>query len=598
MLRYGSRGTVTDTQDLSSQRHIRRLRLTLTDTSSGQDGSRKVSAYAVDKVVNGSQRRKNGYVLQERSVGAEPSAQVGGLAVNVLQQNAAVVTNGVRETPTENGPKVYGVVQRTGADHQQEVMAYEWPVNHLRDEMRYIKEVRESLEKVREKMSGQFGGMQQSMQRLSQDIRVAYEQRRHLESEVRTRTAAMDSFDQMNSSLISSHIELQKSLLDSCSNRVLTQEEMRSLRSSREQAEAKVKQLEHQLATAHAENSTLKLQVESTLEVSSKKLQEMTQRLQNQYQEQLKEEKRRHMEEIRALQAQISEYVRQLEEAEQNARIAEAKIAERDQRISEVERLLDCMGKEKEQLQQKLQDCELRLRRLDQTDQIDAATIKRTKQLEDEALDLRERIKHLNDMVFSHQKKVKGMIKEIDALRAKLAQKDMYITDLLDRIAIVQCENNELEDKLKYFMSEQNNAEESTSTRDIGVGCALPLRTEFGTETAAPFLSNPARPRPVPPSRVESSVLKYSPNQYSSLLQPRSIQLDTEVTSPTQSTPTCVTLVQSGPAQSYSVQTSLELSHPEGPPPVHSYPRARTHPNKVYTPYMRLMEITANIKIE
>ncbi|XP_064168836.1 myocardial zonula adherens protein isoform X6 [Anguilla rostrata] len=582
MLRYGSRGTVTDTQDLSSQRHIRRLRLTLTDTSSGQDGSRKV-----DKVVNGSQRRKNGYVLQERSVGAEPSAQ-----------NAAVVTNGVRETPTENGPKVYGVVQRTGADHQQEVMAYEWPVNHLRDEMRYIKEVRESLEKVREKMSGQFGGMQQSMQRLSQDIRVAYEQRRHLESEVRTRTAAMDSFDQMNSSLISSHIELQKSLLDSCSNRVLTQEEMRSLRSSREQAEAKVKQLEHQLATAHAENSTLKLQVESTLEVSSKKLQEMTQRLQNQYQEQLKEEKRRHMEEIRALQAQISEYVRQLEEAEQNARIAEAKIAERDQRISEVERLLDCMGKEKEQLQQKLQDCELRLRRLDQTDQIDAATIKRTKQLEDEALDLRERIKHLNDMVFSHQKKVKGMIKEIDALRAKLAQKDMYITDLLDRIAIVQCENNELEDKLKYFMSEQNNAEESTSTRDIGVGCALPLRTEFGTETAAPFLSNPARPRPVPPSRVESSVLKYSPNQYSSLLQPRSIQLDTEVTSPTQSTPTCVTLVQSGPAQSYSVQTSLELSHPEGPPPVHSYPRARTHPNKVYTPYMRLMEITANIKIE
>ncbi|KAG5839397.1 hypothetical protein ANANG_G00204550 [Anguilla anguilla] len=588
MLRYGSRGTVTDTQDLSSQRHIRRLRLTLTDTSSGQDGSRKVSAYAVDKVVNGSQRRKNGYVLQERSVGTEPSAQ----------QNAAVVTNGVRETPTENGPKVYGVVQRTGADRQQEVMAYEWPVNHLRDEMRYIKEVRESLEKVREKMSGQFGGMQQSMQRLSQDIRVAYEQRRHLESEVRTRTAAMDSFDQMNSSLISSHIELQKSLLDSCSNRVLTQEEMRSLRSSREQAEAKVKQLEHQLATAHAENSTLKLQVESTLEASSKKLQEMTQRLQNQYQEQLKEEKRRHMEEIRALQAQISEYVRQLEEAEQNARIAEAKIAERDQRISEVERLLDCMGKEKEQLQQKLQDCELRLRRLDQTDQIDAATIKRTKQLEDEALDLRERIKHLNDMVFSHQKKVKGMIKEIDALRAKLAQKDMYITDLLDRIAIVQCENNELEDKLKYFMSEQNNAEESTSTRDIGVGCELPLRTEVGTETAALFLSNPARPRPVPPSRVESSVLKYSPNQYSSLLQPSSIQLDTEVTSPTQSTPTCVTLVQSGPAQSYSVQTSLELSHPEGPPPVHSYPRARTHPNKVYTPYMRLMEITANIKIE
>lgn len=33
-----------------------------------------------------------------------------------------------------------------------------------------------------------------------------------------------------------------------------------------------------------------------------------------------------------------------LEEAESNLRLAEAKIAERDQRISEVERLLDCMA--------------------------------------------------------------------------------------------------------------------------------------------------------------------------------------------------------------------------------------------------------------
>lgn len=33
-------------------------------------------------------------------------------------------------------------------------------------------QVRDSLEKVRERMYGQFGGMQQSMQKLSQDIRV------------------------------------------------------------------------------------------------------------------------------------------------------------------------------------------------------------------------------------------------------------------------------------------------------------------------------------------------------------------------------------------------------------------------------------------
>lgn len=49
-------------------------------------------------------------------------------------------------------------------------------------------------------------------------------------------------------------------------------------------------------------------------------------------------------------QAQLDEYIRRLEEAERNIRTAEAKIEERDQRIIEVERLLDCMGTVKEML--------------------------------------------------------------------------------------------------------------------------------------------------------------------------------------------------------------------------------------------------------
>lgn len=43
-------------------------------------------------------------------------------------------------------------------------------------------------------------------------------------------------------------------------------------------------------------------------------------------------------------QAQLDEYIKRLEEAENKIRVAEARIAERDQRIIEVERLLDCMG--------------------------------------------------------------------------------------------------------------------------------------------------------------------------------------------------------------------------------------------------------------
>uniref|UniRef100_A0A3Q3X0P5 Uncharacterized protein n=1 Tax=Mola mola TaxID=94237 RepID=A0A3Q3X0P5_MOLML len=57
------------------------------------------------------------------------------------QQHLGDMTNGVPETSLQHhGPKVYGIVQRMGSDRQQEVMAREWTVNHLQDEMKYIKE--------------------------------------------------------------------------------------------------------------------------------------------------------------------------------------------------------------------------------------------------------------------------------------------------------------------------------------------------------------------------------------------------------------------------------------------------------------------------
>lgn len=99
-------------------------------------------------------------------------------------------------------------------------------------------------------------------------------------------------------------------------------------------------------------------------------------------------------------QAQLDDYILRLEEAEGKIRAAEAKIAEKDQRIVEVERLLGCMGKvkqvlsllllsslvllfwlllqqEKTELQAKLQECEQRLRLLELTDTTDASAARR-----------------------------------------------------------------------------------------------------------------------------------------------------------------------------------------------------------------------------
>ncbi|XP_052459190.1 myocardial zonula adherens protein-like isoform X1 [Carassius gibelio] len=563
MLQNGRAGaisttTTTELPDLNKRR-LRRLRLTLRPEDSPK--TQNESASSGEKLVNGSWKNKNGLMQRERPPGRE----------SPQQEDKPPMTNGIDRE------------QSTGTSHQQEVMARELSVSHLRDEMRYIREVRDSLEKVRERMYGQFGGMQQSVQTLTQELKAANSHKRYLESEVRTRTGAMESFDHMNSSLISANIDLQKSLLESCQNRVGNRDEMKALRSSLEKTEEKLKETERQLAAAQAENQSLKNQVETSQEAKTQALKELSAQLQREYEEQLQEQQRKYREEIEALQAQLDDYMRRLEEAERNAQIAEAKIAERDQRIAEVERLLNCMAQEKGDLIKKLCECEQRLHGMDQTDNADKAVAKQSEQLKVEAAELRERIKHLNDMVFSQQRKVKAMIEEVETLRAKVAQKDMFIAELLDRIALVECENNELGDKLKYFVSTQRASQTKAATRDIGVGCDLPIRSE-----ELPYVA-PVQPSPISSalrssSRLDYSLLKYTPGQYSSMLL-SSVRTQETSTSPT----------QTAPLSSSSVQTSHEDGDSKSPTGSEvsstSSPRARTGPSQIYTPFMKLMEL-------
>ncbi|XP_078105248.1 myocardial zonula adherens protein isoform X2 [Sander vitreus] len=673
MLRYGSGRTVstttttTTTQDSpDSERRIRRLRLTLHAGDNGNKEPKPANSDTAEKKkdVNEPWKKKNGLIQRERPAGREsPQQQLGNM------------TNGAPETSLQNhGPTVYGVVQRTGSDRQQVVMAREWTANHLQDEMKYIREVRDSLEKVRERMYGQFGGMQQSMDKLSQEIRAANSHRRSLESEVKTRTTAMESFDQMNSSLISANISLQKSLLENCQKRVDTRDELKSLRSTCEKTQEKLRDKERELTAAQVENQTLRLQVESAQEANNQALHELSAKLKLEYEEKLQEEQWKHREDIEKLQAQLDEYIRRLEEAEKNIRIAEAKIAERDQRIIEVERLLDCMGKEKSQLHKKLQECEQRLRLMELTDKTDATVAKRSKVLQSESVDLRERIKHLNDMVFCQQRKVKGMIEEVETLRAQVAQKDMFISELLDRIAIVECENNELEDKLKYFMSTQNKPKprEVLETREIGVGCDLlprreakrhdaeplvqyeptnlhpiqhplpvqppppvkppsptlppsliqplaPTQPSSPTEPLSPtqpssptfpiqqpfhYLTTPNQPRTFksnnpPPSRLESSLLRYTPVQYSRFLSSNPLEQSGMFPSTRLSeSESPVSSVQSGRDEMDAETNKDTQSSPEEPTSSLFSSQPRSRAPRVYSPYMKLMEITAKINIE
>uniref|UniRef100_A0A8C0EHG8 Myocardial zonula adherens protein n=1 Tax=Bubo bubo TaxID=30461 RepID=A0A8C0EHG8_BUBBB len=367
------------------------------------------------------------------------------------------VPNGMSPGRLSHG-MVYGVVHRTDNNHKREMVVYGWSADQLKEEMNYIKEVRATLEKVRKKMYGEYDEMKRKIQQLTNELKVTNAHQESLENHVRVQAAALDSFSEMNSSLTSASIDLQKTLVDVTLENTDIREQIRNLKHTHEQSMEKLREKQKQLETAQIENQLLKLKVESSQEANAEVMREMTRKLYSQYEEKMREEEQKHKAEKEILLEETNRLLKAIEEANKKMQITETSIQEKDQRIGELDRLIERMEEERHQLQKQLELNEIQI----------------SGHLEEVAASLRERIKHLDDMVHCQQKKVKHMVEEIEMLRKKVKEKELFIIQLLEKISFLECENKELQDKLDYLM--ENQPKTSTETRDTGVGCDLPYR--------------------------------------------------------------------------------------------------------------------------
>ncbi|KAG8144795.1 putative Hypothetical GRINL1A combined protein [Naja naja] len=249
---------------------------------------------------------------------------------------------------------VYGVVHRSDDNHNKEMVVYGWSAHQLKEEMRYIRDVRLTLERVRNKMYGEYDEMKRKIQELSSELTVSHAEQASLENHIQVHAAALESFREMSSSLTSASIELQKTLVDVT---LEIRDQIHNLKQTHEQSMEKLK--EKQKAS----------KVESSQEANAEVMREMTRKLYSQYEEKLQEEEWKHK--------------------------------------LEKETLL-----ERHQLQKQLKEYEMQLQRADLYDQ---SSQPRSLKLEDITDSLRERIQHLDDMVLCQQKKVKHMVEEVMA---------------------------------------------------------------------------------------------------------------------------------------------------------------------------------------
>uniref|UniRef100_A0A667GK11 Myocardial zonula adherens protein n=1 Tax=Lynx canadensis TaxID=61383 RepID=A0A667GK11_LYNCA len=373
--------------------------------------------------------------------------------------------------PTRKLPQgvVYGVVRRSDPNEQKEMVVYGWSTNQLKEEMNYIKDVRATLEKVRKRMYGDYDEMRQKIRQLTQ--------------------------------------ELSKTLVDVTLENSNIKDQIRNLQQTYEASMDKLREKQRQLEAAQVENQLLKMKVESSQEANAEVMREMTKKLYSQYEEKLQEEQRKHSAEKEALLEETNSFLKAIEEANKKMEAAEISLEEKDQKIGELDRLIERMEKERHQLQLQLLEHETEM-----SGEITGSDKERYQQLEEASASLRERIRHLDDMVHCQQKKVKQMVEEkgvcylilklngcdkilflskmdevwkIESLKKKVQQKQLLILQLLEKISFLEGENNELQSRLDYLTETQPKPE--VETREIGVGCdLLPSPTGRTREIAMP----------------------------------------------------------------------------------------------------------------
>uniref|UniRef100_A0ABK0M1C9 Myocardial zonula adherens protein n=1 Tax=Rattus norvegicus TaxID=10116 RepID=A0ABK0M1C9_RAT len=336
---------------------------------------------------------------------------------------------------------VYGVVRRSDPNQQKEMVVYGWSTNQLKEEMNYIKDVRATLEKVRKRMYGDYDEMRQKIRQLTQDLSVSHAQQDYLDSHIQAQASALDSFNAMNSALALDSVGLQKTLVDVTLENSNIKDQIRHLQQTYEASMDKLREKQRQLEAAQMENQLLKMREET------------------------------------------NSFLKAIEEANKKMEAAELSLEEKDQRIGELDRLIERMEKERHQLQLQLLEHETEM-----SGEMADFDKNRYQQLEEASASLRERIRHLDDMVHCQQKKVKQMVEEIESLKKKVQQKQLLILQLLEKISFLEGENNELQSRLDYLTETQPKTE--VETREIGVGCdLLPSTTGRTREIAVPSRS-------------------------------------------------------------------------------------------------------------
>ncbi|XP_043936573.1 tuftelin [Protopterus annectens] len=324
----------------------------------------------------------------------------------------------IQETPSWNSDNL----KSGGDDEQVEIIKvylkakaedkanHDQNVNRLKGEVHQIQEVRQSIEKLREQLSGKVNGI-------------------HKES---------------SPSFINAKLSLDKK--NGFSTRSLPSEhDVRSI------------------VTLNSHQTDHDSQVEDFLYEDTDKMRETAKKLFAR----LQEAERRHITEKKALEDKVDVFQQELSDTCTALKESKDEVGKRDMKIEELQRLMGGMEKEHQSLLLKMKDSEVELEQLRKLKLDSSVHQDRSAKLEKEVAVLREKIHHLDDMLKSQQRKVRQMIEQLENSKTQIKEKDTLIQQLQEKVSFLEAENREMHDRMDHLLGSDMNLSVSSSSRPL-----------------------------------------------------------------------------------------------------------------------------------
>ncbi|XP_028916616.1 coiled-coil domain-containing protein 68 isoform X1 [Ornithorhynchus anatinus] len=218
-------------------------------------------------------------------------------------------------------------------------------------------------------------------------------------------------------------------------------------RSNFNQITEKMKEKDLQLLKINEENEILKIKLEASREAGASALRNVAQKLDETYQRQSEEFRKKHEDDKHLIQVGNLEKEQTFKQhLESLHRVAE-RLEDKSSQITEMEKLVKRMEEEKRLLIERKKSFEAKLPHLT----VNSKNPQSFQNLEMEISTLQEQISHLENVIHSQHQNLRNVIQETETLKNDVEEQDEKIENLKEKIIVLEAQNKVLKKKMDLW---------------------------------------------------------------------------------------------------------------------------------------------------